>query len=167
MRLIVSLLALLAIGSAAGAQGWAEYSYPDYAFSVAFPAEPKIQDARYEAAEGIAVPARIYQVTQEGGEFTMTVAELSGTTVAEPALLDHAVARLVQGGTIRLDIQHRIGGVYGRQLSVAGADGSRSSIAVFYFKQRLYQIEGKALPAKIDGSADAIRFQQSLVFNED
>jgi hypothetical protein len=31
MRPIVSLLALLAIGSPAGAQGWAEYSYPDYA----------------------------------------------------------------------------------------------------------------------------------------
>jgi hypothetical protein len=165
MRLMTCILASLV--TVAAAQGWAEYSYPDYAFSVAFPAQPSVRETRYEVAEGVGVPARVYRVALDGAEFTLTVAELSGTKIAENALLDHAVADLTRGSTIKLDIPHRISQVYGRQLSVAGPDGTRSSIAVFYFKERLYQIEGKALPTKADANADAIRFQQSLVFIED
>jgi len=57
--------------------------------------------------------------------------------------------------------------IYGRQLSITGADGSRSSIAVFYYKRQLYQIEGTTLPAGSNSStSDAIRFQQSLVFTD-
>ena len=41
---------------------------------------------------------------------------------------------------------------------------SRSSIALFYHKQRLYQIEGKTLAG--GSTSDAIRFQQSLVFTD-
>jgi hypothetical protein len=37
---------------------------------------------------------------------------------------------------------------------------------VFYHKRRLYQIEGTALAGN-DATADAIRFQQSLVFTGD
>jgi hypothetical protein len=55
--------------------------------------------------------------------------------------------------------------VFGRQLSIQAPDGSRSSVAVFYHNQRLYQIEGKALAAGT-ATADAIRFQQSLVFTD-
>jgi hypothetical protein len=166
MRLIALIAAALFTATPLAAQGWAEYAYPDYGFSVAFPAEPRIQETTYQAAEGTAVPARVYSVAQNGAELILTVAELSGTTIGENAVLDYAVANLTRGSTIKVDIPHRISAVYGRQLSIAGADGSHSSIAVFYYKQRLYQIEGKALPAKTDASADAIRFQQSLVFTD-
>jgi hypothetical protein len=44
------------------------------------------------------------------------------------------------------------------------ADGSRSTAAVFDYNGRLYQIEGKSLSAANDTTADAIRFQQSLIF---
>ena len=78
-------------------------------------------------------------------------------------MIDHAVKTLAQGGEIKLDIPHRISRVYGRQLSIQGADGSHLSIAVFYHDHRLYQIEGKATGKT---TADAIRFQQSLVFTD-
>jgi hypothetical protein len=55
--------------------------------------------------------------------------------------------------------------VFGRQMSVLGADGSRSSVAMFYYEGRLYQIEGKSLPPG-NATADAIRFQQSLIFTD-
>ena len=44
MRLIGALIAfvLLASGPAA-AQSWKEYTYPQYAFGVSFPAEPKVE----------------------------------------------------------------------------------------------------------------------------
>jgi hypothetical protein len=170
MRLIAFILtafilvAFVASGPAA-AQGWKEYSYPDYAFTVAFPDEPKIEATVYQAADGRPAPARVYSATQDRGVFKMTVVDLSNAGLQESAVLDHAVKTLSQGGEIKLDIPHRISRVFGRQLSIQAADGSRSSIAVFYHDGRLYQIEGKALPPG-NATSEAIRFQQSLVFTD-
>ena len=152
--------------SPAAAQSWQEYSYPDYAFSVAFPATPQIQTTTYQVSDGRAVPARVYSVSQSGAVFRMTVADLAGTGLEESAVIDHAIKTLSQGGEVKVDIAHRISQVYGLQLSIARTGGSHSSVAVFYHKRRLYQIEGTALPGS-DATADAIRFQQSLVFTGD
>jgi hypothetical protein len=163
VTLILAACAAVAAGPVA-AQSWNEYSYPDYAFTVSFPAEPKIETTTYQAADGRAAPARVYSSAKDGSVFKMTVVELANATLDETAVIGHAVKTLSQGGEIKLDIPHRISRVYGRQLSIQGADGSRSSIALFYYKQRLYQIEGKALATGT--TSDAIRFQQSLVFTD-
>jgi hypothetical protein len=167
MRLIAFMLVAVVAGGPAAAQSWTEYAYPDYAFAVSFPAEPRIETTTYQAADGRPVAAHVYSVTRDDGVFRMTVAELSETALTESAVIDHAIKLLSQGGEIKVDIPHRISQVYGRQLSIVGADGSRSSVAVFYHKQRLYQIEGTALPTGTNATADAIRFQQSLVFTGD
>jgi hypothetical protein len=164
MRLIAFLAALIAVATPAAADGWAEYAYPKDAFTVAFPAAPTIEATTYQAADGRAVAARVYSVARDGGVFKMTVADLQGAE--ENAVIDHAVKALSQGGEIKLDIPHRISRVYGRQLSIAGPEGSRSMVAVFYFNKRLYQIEGTALPGDPNAAADAIRFQQSLEFTD-
>jgi hypothetical protein len=46
------------------------------------------------------------------------------------------------------------------------ADGSRSTVSVFDYNGRLYQLEAKALPGASDGPADTVRFEQSLVFTD-
>jgi hypothetical protein len=171
MRVIALFVALfLAVSfvpaGPATAQSWKEYAYPDYSFGVSFPADPRIETRMYQAADGRSVEARVYSVTQDNGVFTMTIADLSDSAMEESAIIDHAIKTLSQGGEIKLDIPHRISAVYGRQLSITGADGSHSSVALFYYKKRLYQIEGKALPSGSDGTADAIRFQQSLIFTD-
>jgi hypothetical protein len=97
----------------------------------------------------------------------MTVADMPDPPLQEDAVLDHAVRLLAQGGTVKVDIPHRISRVYGRQLSLTATDGSYSSVAVFFHKQRLYQIEGTVLPGAANASSDAIRFQQSLAFMDD
>jgi len=163
MRLIPFILAAFVASSPAAAQSWKEYSYPDYAFTVSFPAEPAVETTIYKAADGRSVPARVYSATKDNGVFKMTIVDLSNAALEESAVIDHAIKTLSQGGEIKLDIPARISRVFGRQLSIQGADGSHSSVAVFYYKQRLYQIEGKALAAG-NTTADAIRFQQSLVF---
>ncbi len=160
---VLAAAAAVAPGSPAAAQSWKEYNYPAYAFTVSFPAEPSVESATYQAADGQSAPAHIYSVTNANGVFKMTVVELGKATLDETAVIGHAVKTLSSGGQIKLDIPHRISQVYGRQLSIQGADGSRSSIALFYYKLRLYQIEGKALPPG-NSTSDAIRFQQSLVF---
>ena len=71
----------------------------------------------------------------------------------------------VSGWRDQGDIPARVGRVFGRQLSIRAADGSRSPVALFYHEGRLYQIEGKSLPTG-NATADAIRFQQSLIFTD-
>jgi hypothetical protein len=165
MRLIASILALFAISGPTAAQSWKEFSYPDYAVTVSFPAEPKIETTTYQVADGRSVPARVYSVAQGNGVFRMTIADLSNTELEESAVLDHAINALAQGGEITLNIPARVSRVFGRQLSVLGTDGSRSSVALFDYNGRLYQIEGKSLPTG-NATADAIRFQQSLIFTD-
>jgi hypothetical protein len=163
IRLIVFALGAFLAASPAAAQSWKEYSYPDYAFTIAFPAEPRVETTIYQTPDGRPVPARVYSASQGNGVFKMTVVDLSNAALEESAVIDHAVKTLSQGGEIKLDIPHRISRVFGRQLSIQAADGSRASVAVFYHDQRLYQIEGKAAGNR---TADAIRFQQSLVFTD-
>jgi hypothetical protein len=166
MRLIAFILATIAAGGPAAAQSWKEYAYPGDAFAVAFPADPRVETTTYRAADGRAVEARVYSVTQDGDVFRMTIADMPDAAT-EASVIDHAIKTLSQGGDIKIDIPHRISRVYGRQLSIAAADGSHSTVAVFYHKQRLYQIEGTVLPTGTNGTADAIRFQQSLSFTDD
>jgi hypothetical protein len=166
MRLIAFIITAFVASAPAAAQSWQEYAYPQYSFAVSFPAEPKVETTTYQTADGSSVEAQVYSVVQDNGAFKMTVADLSGTPTEEEAVIDHAIKTLSQGGEIKLDIPHRISRVFGRQLSIAGPDGRHSSIAVFYYKRRLYQIEGIALPSGADGTAEAIRFQQSLIFTD-
>jgi hypothetical protein len=163
MRRIALLLAVLVASVPAAAQGWTEYSYPSYSFTVSFPADPRIETSIYQAADGRSAQAQVYSVTQDDAVFKMTVVDLSDAAMEESAVIDHAIKTLSQGGEIKVDIPARINRVYGRQLSIVGAAGSRSSVAVFYHKGRLYQIEGKALAGN-EAASYAIRFQQSLVF---
>jgi hypothetical protein len=163
MPLIAFMLATFVAMSPAAAQSWTEYSYPDYAFTVSFPTEPKVETTTYPLADGRAAPARVYSASQDGGVFKMTIVDLTRAGLEENAVIDHAVKTLSQGSEIKLDIPHRISRVFGRQLSIQAADGSHSSVALFYYKQRLYQIEGRTSGK---ATADAIRFQQSLVFTD-
>jgi hypothetical protein len=46
MRTIALVLAAFVASGPAAAQDWKEYSYPDYSFTVAFPAAPQIEQRR-------------------------------------------------------------------------------------------------------------------------
>jgi hypothetical protein len=164
MRLIAQAFALAAFVASgpAAAQTWQEYNYPAYSFTVAFPVAPQIETTTYRLADGRTVEAHVYSVRQNDSVFTVTVAELANTRLGESAIIDHAIKTLSAGGEVKLNIPHRVYQVYGRQLSIAGADGSRSTVALFDFNGRLYQVEGKTLPQ--GNPLDMLRFQQSLVF---
>jgi hypothetical protein len=166
MRVIAFIFAMFLIGGPAAAQSWKEYTYPGDAIAVAFPADPTVETTTYQAADGHAVEARVYSVSQDGGVFRMTIADLPDAAT-EASVLDHAIKTLSRRGEIKVDIPHRISRVYGRQLSIVAVDGSHSSVAVFFHKQRLYQIEGTVLPNGTNATSDAIRFQQSLSFTDD
>jgi hypothetical protein len=166
MRALAIVLAAAVLSTPAAAQNWIQYSYPDLAFSVAFPNNPQIETTRYQAADGRSVAAHVYSVRQNNESFKITVADLSGIGLDEAAVIDHAIKTLSDGGSVTFNIPHRIYRVYGRQLGIQGGDGSRSTVAVFDYRGRLYQIEAKALSGASDSAADTLRFQQSLVFTD-
>jgi hypothetical protein len=168
MRPIAFVLAVCFATTPAAAQGWEEYSDPGHTVSVAFPAHPQIEQTALEVAPGRSVPARIYLLREGNIIFKMTVAELKGTGLAESTVIDHAIQALSQAATVRLNIPARIYQVYGRQLTVEGADGSRSMLQLFDYNGRLYQIEAKALAGGnvSDAQSGIIRFHQSLTFND-
>ncbi len=91
MRIIAFVVAAFVVSSPAAAQSWEEYSYPEYAFSVAFPANPKIETTTYEVADGRSVPARVYSARQDKGQFKMTIADLANTGLDEKAVIDYAI----------------------------------------------------------------------------
>lgn len=165
MRVIACMLATLALSAPAFADSWKQFAEPSYAFAVSFPGDPKVETTTYAAPEGRSVEAHVYSVSQEGVAFKMMVADLADAGLEESAVIDNAVKALSQEGDIKLNIPARVGRVFGCQLSILGSDGSRSSVALFYYEGRLYQIEGKSQAAGT-GTADAIRFQQSLIFTD-
>src|ERR1700693_4502829 len=74
MRMIPIVLAAFVLaafvpGGPAAAQSWEEYSYPDYAFTVAFPATPQVETTTYRVADNRSVPARVYTVRQNNSLF--------------------------------------------------------------------------------------------------
>jgi hypothetical protein len=162
MRLIAFALAAFATVGPAAAQNWQEYSYPTYAFTIVFPADPRVQTTTYRLADGRSVEAHVYSARQNDSVFTVTVAELGNSGLNESAVIDHAIKMLSEGGQVKINIPHRVYQVYGRQLSITGTDGSHSTVALFDFNGRLYQVEGKTLPG--GNPLDMLRFQQSLVF---
>lgn len=162
MRLIAFVLAAVLVSGAAAAQSWQEYTSPDKMFTVMFPANPQVQTTTYQVAPGRTVPARVYTSRQNNGVFTVTVADV-GNGLQENAVLDQAMKQLSANGEVKVNIPHRIYQVYGRQFSIEGKDGSRSTTAVFYSNARLWQIEAKVMRGGND--IDLIRFQQSLVFD--
>ena len=101
MRTIAFAVAAIVISAPAAAQSWEEYSYPDYAFSVAFPASPQVENTTYQVAANRSVPARVYSVRQNNSVLMVTVADLANTGLDEKAVIDHAIATLSAGVPLR------------------------------------------------------------------
>jgi hypothetical protein len=164
MRLITLIVAVLAASAPAGAQTWREYEYPDEGFTADFPAEPKVETTSYKAPGGRLVEARVHSVVQEGGEFKVTVADMSHTETSEGNVMAYAVFMLSRKGELRFNIPHSTRRIIGRQASIDGPDGSQTYASIFVHNGRLYQIEG-TVPAG-GSTADAFRFQQSFDFTD-
>ena len=162
-RVAAVVVALLVMSSPADAQMWREYRYSGFAIS--FPIEPTIESGTYATAEGTTVDARIYSAQQDGTLYKVTVADLSRVRQSEAQAVSEAIGLLTENGEVVVDLPHRVNMVLGRQLSIAGHDGSRTAVAVFYRNRRLYLVEGTILPTNDDPmSSDGMRFQQSLRF---
>src|SRR5262249_23879290 len=77
---------------------------------------------------------------------------------------DDAIAELRAQGEIKIDVvEKQSTQVYGRQLTVANKDGSRSYVSLYFTAGRLYRLEAISLPPDPDETlGDTLRFQESF-----
>jgi hypothetical protein len=163
--LALVLAGLLAAPSHAFAAGWEHYAYPDDGFAVQAPAEPMAAKGQFKTQTGLIVPQTVYTARQADIVFQMTVGDFRGTSVDKQSAIDMAVQQLSAESEIKLNIEARIDAQFGRNLTIAGKDGSRSVAAVFFVNGKLYELVGKSLPPDpLSGSGKAVRFQESLEF---
>ena len=129
------------------------------------PDKPKIDNSTYTTTDGVTVPARIYHLEQANVEYKLIVADFSRDGWSDSVVINQAIKTLAQSGEITVNVPHHVRRAQGRQLSMVNKDGGHSSIAMFYRRGRLYQVQGTVLPSNPDpASSDAVRFQQSLEF---
>ncbi len=160
------LIAALVAGTplAAAAQGWQRFADSEAGFAAQFPAAP-VKSASTVRLDAGAAAATTWSVKSPDIVYSMTVADLSKLNLADDAALEQAVKAATTQGEIKVDVTERINRQYGRQISLAGKDGSRSTLSIFVIGGKLYQLEAKALPPDVQtGSAKASRFHQSLEF---
>jgi hypothetical protein len=164
VHIIAVILALFFTGSAL-ADDWKEYDNAEYSFAIHFPLDPTLEATTYQGPDGRSLAAHTFSAAKETGVFKLTIVEMPGEETGEDAaVVKDAAKTLAEGSAVRFDIPHRVRAVYGRQLGIAGANGGYTYVALFYYKMRLYLVEGKAFVAGGQAEADAMRFQQSLDF---
>jgi hypothetical protein len=147
------------------AQTWQEYAYRDAGFAFQAPAKPVVTTGAYPAPGGISAPATIYTARLGNVVYAMTVADFSSIPIDDKAAIADAEKTIGSTGKVTISVDARIDRDYGRELSVSGADGSRSAVAIFFVNRHLYELVGRSLaPDAAAGSGNTIRFQQSLSF---
>jgi hypothetical protein len=150
---------------AALAQEWKVYPYPDAGFAVQFPVAPVVEKSTLKSSTGAPLPMTRYEARQERIVYRLDVVDFSNTNADPTSTIADTEKSFGASGKVSVAIDARINREFGRELSVSGADGSRSAVAIFFVNKHLYKLVGQSLPPNaIAKSGDTSRFQQSLQF---
>jgi len=166
MRAIAALgVACAVLLGAAPAFAWDIFTFPEAKFAAQFPRQPEVGTAKYRTTAGLEVPAQRY-FTQDGGvAYSVLLADFSGTALEKDAAIADGVKLFGAEGEVLVDVEARINAEYGRELSVKRKDGGHDIVAIFFFDNHLYVLNGRAAaPNPNAATANLIRFQQSLNF---
>jgi len=163
----IGLLILLAAAAGrAGAQTWEPYSFSESGFTAQYPARPSASAGSYTTSTGLVVPAMTYKAEQDGVTYSVTVADFSGKPPGQDAAIEDGVKVLARTGEIKVDARARIDRDWGRELSIAGRDGTLTAAAVFFVKGKLYVLTGTVSPSASPTAAmRATRFEETLEFD--
>jgi hypothetical protein len=150
---------------AAVAQDWKVYPYPDAGFAVQFPTPPAVEKGTFKTSAGVSLPMTRYVARQERGVYKLEVVDFSGANADGTSTIAETEKSFGTSGKVTVAIDARINREFGRELSLSGADGGRSAVAIFFVNKHLYVLVGQSLPPNaIAKSGDAVRFQESLQF---
>ena len=162
------LFAAVLLFSAAGAEEWQTYSYPNPGFAIQFPGVPEVQTTKFKNAVGVTLPVTRYVVRRDGVEYTLRVVDYSSTNADALSTIGETARSFTAKGKVSAKGGARVNGNHGRELTITESDGSRSDIAIFFVDHHLYTAVGQAFPPHaMERSADTTRFQESLQFPGD
>ncbi len=106
-----------------------------------------------------------YVLRQERIIYTLSIVDYSTTNADSTSTIAEAEKSFGASGKVTVAIDARVNRSYGRELSVTGANGSRSAVAIFFVNKHLFILVGESLPPDaLQNSGNAIRFQESLQF---
>ncbi len=163
--LVSALVSAWLMPVAAVAQDWKVYPYPDAGFAVQFPAPPTVEKSTFTTSAGVSLPMTRYAARLDRIAYTLEVVDFSSAKASGASAVAETEKSFGATGKVTVAIDARINRTFGRELSVNGADGSRSAIGIFFVNDHLFVLDGESLPPNaIARSGDAIRFQQSLQF---
>jgi hypothetical protein len=166
--LVAILMAACLTPMAAAAQEWKAYPYPEAGFAIQFPAAPTVDKSAFKTPDGASLPMTRYEVRQDRMVYTLSVVDYSTTNADGMATIAATEKSFGAAGKVTVAIDARVNRAFGRELSVTGAGGSRSAVAIFFVNRHLYTAVAQALPPNaLENSDDAVRFQESLQFPDD
>jgi hypothetical protein len=161
----VALAFTASLCGAAPALAWDIYSFPESKFAAQFPAPPRQVQDKYRTMAGLEVPAQRYWAEEGNVVYALTLADFTGTAFEKDAAISDAIKAFGEQGKVLVDVEARINAEYGRELSLERKDGGHDILAIFYFDQHLYLLNGRAAPPDARAATGPlIRFQQSLNF---
>ncbi|HEY4028719.1 MAG TPA: hypothetical protein VGM25_00115 [Caulobacteraceae bacterium] len=162
---LLGLACALALTVAAPAFAWDIYTFPEAKFAAQFPGQPQVGAAKWRTTAGLEVPAQRYAIQDGGVAYSVTLADFSGTALDKDAVIADGVKAFGAEGEVLVDVEARINSEYGREMSVKRKDGGHDIVAIFFFDNHLYVLNGRAAaPNPTAATANLIRFQQSLNF---
>jgi hypothetical protein len=166
MTVMLTVSLLLPVAAVAGE--WQAYTYADPGFTIQFPAAPSVQTSKIRNTAGVSLPTTRYELRQDRILYTLSVVSYASTNADPLSTIAETARSLSASGKVTANAGTRVNGVFGREMSIDGADGSRSVIAIFFANKHLYTLAGKALPpSSLEDSRDALRFRESLQFLAD
>jgi hypothetical protein len=166
--LVAIVLAAWLTPAAAATQEWKVYPYPEAGFAIQFPAPPTVDKSTFRTVAGLSLPMTRYTLRQDRIVYTLSIVDFTATNADAMATIAETEKSFGANGKVTVAIDARVNRSFGRELSVSGSDGSRSSVAIFFVNKRLFRLVGESLPPNaIETSGDAIRFQESLQFTGD
>ena len=158
-------LACALLLAATPAFAWDIFTFPEAKFAAQFPAQPQVGSAKYRTTAGLELPAQRYWIQDGNVAYSVVLADFSGTALEKDAVIADGVKAFGQEGEVLVDVEARINSEYGRELSVRRRDGGHDIVAIFFFDNHLYVLNGRAVPPDPNAAtANLIRFQQSLNF---
>lgn len=180
-RTTAALVAALLYSATLSAQSWIEFFDREDRFILNFPGEPRVTEITYTSELNAPIPARVYSVDNDAGQYSVTVVDYTQATRVYDELCatlanydcdGNEVQTEVRGaiafaawnyrksteGEITYDAYAQVDGVPGHQLQITNPDGSRTFVAIHREARRLYILEG-TVPASAPPPG---LFQQSL-----
>ena len=185
-RLLVAFagVALTLWSSPASAQEWKLFESSKDLFLINFPGTPTVTETKYDTEYELALPARIYAVTEGRNKYSVTAVDYTNARQLHAdrvkgctgypdtctsrgglelrGILEWAVSRYLEKPDAKVTF-YRYGEsdrVEGRYLHLVNVDKSTTFVAIYVHENRLYLLEATVAP----GSPPPILFEQGFGF---